>query len=54
MQLNLILAMTKKVMSVITAVMMMLRTAQTREIMTKRNLTPIYLKKIFEMIVIMI
>ena len=36
---NFILEMLKRVMAVVTAVMMMLKTAQTREIMTKRNLT---------------
>ena len=40
MRLTLILAIIKRVMAVVTAVMMMLKTAQTRAIMMKRNLTP--------------
>ena len=47
MQLKLILAMMKRVMSVVTAVMMIPKTAQTREITMKRNLTPIDLKNLF-------
>ena len=43
----------KIVMATATAVMLMLKTAQTREIMTNRNLAPIELKNIFEMIVMM-
>ena len=41
MQLTLILAVMKRLMAVVTAVMMMMKTAQTREIMMKRNLTSI-------------
>ena len=37
--------------TVVTAVMMMLKTAQTREIIMKRNLTLIELKTLFLMIV---
>ena len=37
----------KKVMAVVTEVMMMLKTAQTIEIKIKRNLTPINLKPFF-------
>ena len=43
MQMTLILAMMKILMAVVTAVMM-LKTAQTREIMMKSNLTPLDLK----------
>ena len=42
-----ILAMVKIVMVVVTAVTMMLKTAQTREIMMKRNLNPIDLETFF-------
>ena len=45
MWLTLILATMKIVISVVTAVMMMLKTAQPREIMMKSNLTPLDLKK---------
>ena len=41
MQLALILATMKRIMAVVTAVMMMLEKAQTREITMKRKLTPI-------------
>ena len=44
MRLTLILVMVKIVMAVVTAVMMMLKTAQTRYIVTKRNVTPINIK----------
>ena len=47
MWMNLILAMMKRVMVVVTAVMMMLKTAQTREIMIKSNLTCLDLKTFF-------
>ena len=40
--------MMKIVMAVVTAVMMTIKTAQTREITMKRNLTPIDLKTFFE------
>ena len=53
MQLTLILVMTKRLMAVVTVVMMMLKTAQTIEIMMNRNLTPIDLKTFFLMIVMM-
>ena len=42
-----ILVIIKRVMVVVTLVVMMLKTAQTREIMTKRKLTPLYLKTLF-------
>ena len=47
MQLNLILAMTKRVMAVVTVMVMMLKTAQNREIMIKGNLNPLDLKTLF-------
>ena len=47
MRLTLISAMMKIVMVVVTAVMMMLKTTQTREIMMKSNLTPLYLITLF-------
>ena len=47
MRLTLILAMIKIVMTVVTAVMMMLKTAQNREIIMKRYLTPLDLKTFF-------
>ena len=47
MRLTLILEMIKRVMVVVTAVLMMLKTAQTREIMMKSKLTPIDLKTFF-------
>ena len=53
MQLTLILAMMKMVMALVTAVVMMLKTAQTREIITKSNLNPLDLKTFFYMIVMM-
>ena len=51
MRLNLILSMTERVMAVVTAVMMILKTAQNIEITTKRNLTHLNLKTFFYMIV---
>ena len=42
---TLILAIMKRLLAVVTSVMMMLKTAQTREIMMKSNLTPLDLKK---------
>ena len=44
MRLTLILVMMERVMSVVIAEMMILKTAQTREIITKRNLTPLDVK----------
>ena len=44
---TLILEMMKRVMVVVTAVMMILKTAHTREIIMKGKLTPIYLKTFF-------
>ena len=46
MRQTLILQMTKRVMALVTAVMMMLEKAQNREITTKRNLTPSRLKNL--------
>ena len=48
-----ILAMMKIVMLVVTVLMMMSETAQTRAIMMKSNLNPLYLKNFFYMIVMM-
>ena len=53
MKLTLILAVMKRLMAVVTAVMMMMKTAQTREIMMKRKLTPIDFRNFFLMIVMM-
>ena len=47
MQLTLILEIMKRVMLVVTAVTMMLKTAQTRDITMQSNLTPIDLKTFF-------
>ena len=47
MRLTLILAMMKRLTVVVTAVTMMLKTAQTREMMMKRNLTPLDLTTFF-------
>ena len=47
MRMTLILDMIKIVMVMVTAVMVMLKTAKTREIITKRNLTPLHLKYFF-------
>ena len=47
MTLALIIAMTKRVMEVVIVLIMMLKTTQTREIMMKKNLTPLYIKIIF-------
>ena len=52
MRMNFVLAMMKRVMAVVTAVIMMLKTEQTREIMMKSNLTPQDLKTFFYMIVV--
>ena len=41
---NLILEMTKRVMTAVAAVMMIMKTTQTREIMTKSTLTLLDLK----------
>ena len=43
----------KTLMEVVTAVMMMIEKPQIREMMMKKNLTPIYLKTFFYMIVMM-
>ena len=50
MQLNLRLAMTKRVMAVVTAVVMMLKKAHNILITMKINLTPIDSKTLFLMI----
>ena len=47
MRMALILATKKRLMAVVTAVMMMLKTTQTRAKMMKRNLTPLDLKTSF-------
>ena len=53
MRLTLISAMMKRLMVVVIVLMMMLKTAQTRAIMIKSNLTPIDLENFFYMIVMM-
>ena len=53
MWLTLILVMTKILMEFVIAVMMMLKTTQTRAIMMKRDLNPLDLKTFFYMIVMM-
>ena len=47
MRMTLILAMTKRVMVVVTPVIIIMKITQTRAIMMKRNLAPLDLKTLF-------
>ena len=51
---TLILAKMQRLITVVTAVMIMPKKAQTREVMMKRKLTPLDLKTFCKMIVMMI
>ena len=53
MRMTLILATTKRVLAVVIELMMMLKTKQTRAITMKSNLTPLDLKILFYIIVMM-